>query len=43
MYIFIFIGSRITVFPQELTEQGLYQETLSSTLEQLQAGCVDHS
>lgn len=43
MYIFIFIGSRITVFPQELTEQGLYQKTLSSTLEQLQAGCVDHS
>ena len=31
------------MFPPELIEQGLCQELLSSTLEQVQAGSVDHS
>ena len=31
------------MFPPELIEQGLCQEVLSSTLEQVRAGSVDHS
>ena len=31
------------MFPPELIEQGLCQEVLSSTLEQVRAGSMDHS